>query len=158
MAKSDSVQISFVDDKTSKKPKSSSKKNMPKKSKNDKKEVKKETKKNNILITKSKKVIKKDRKKINVTQEDLDKICEVYDWYISVKEDVNKIKKTTKNINKKKLIIEENLVKEKKNATIVVDKEIWGNFDMLCKNAEFKKGEIITQALKDFILKHKDLY
>lgn len=41
---------------------------------------------------------KKD-KKINLTQEDLDKLCEVYDWYLEIKDCKSlKPKKTKKEI------------------------------------------------------------
>ena len=38
--------------------------------------------------TKKKTAPKKDRK-INITQEDMDKLCEVYDWYLSVKDTIS---------------------------------------------------------------------
>ncbi|SCI16610.1 MULTISPECIES: DNA-binding protein [unclassified Romboutsia] len=105
-------------------------------------------------LTKGNSKPKKDRK-INITQEDLDKICEVYDWYLEVKDYKSmKPKKTTK---KKDILIEELELKELKTASIKVEKNTWEDFERLCSNSSFTKQQIITQALKDFMKEYKNL-
>lgn len=142
--------------------KSASKKNEPKKS-----EVKKKTastsKPKNVKAEKTnaeKKVntkakAKKDRK-INITQEDLDKLCEVYDWYLEVK-DNKTIKSKTNKSNKKDINIEETNLNDLKATSIRVDKKVWEDFERLCSNSNYSKQEIITQALKDFMKDYKNL-
>ena len=98
--------------------------------------------------------VKKDRR-INITQDDLDKLCEVYDWYMQVK-DYKSMK--PKNISKKKdVLVEELEMKEVKSTSIKVDKSVWEEFERLCSNSEFNKQQIITQALKDFMKEYKHL-
>ena len=97
---------------------------------------------------------KKDRK-INITQEDLDKLCEVYDWYMEVK-DLKSMKTKTKT-NKKDIKIEDTNLQSLKSTSIKVDKKTWEDFERLCSNSEFSKQEIITQALKDFMKEYKSL-
>lgn len=99
------------------------------------------------------KIIKKD-KKINLTQEDLDKLCEVYDWYLQVK-DFKSIK-PKKTSNKKDINIEGKIV-NLKNTSIRVDKDTWEEFERLCSNSQYSKQEIITQALKNFMKEYKNL-
>lgn len=111
------------------------------------KEVQKTTKVNNTKP-------KKDRK-INLTQDDMDKLCEVYDWYLEVKD--NKSMKPKKAISKKDINIEEKNLKDLKSTSIRVDKSTWEDFERLCSNSEFTKQEIITQALKDFMKEYKNL-
>ena len=41
---------------------------------------------NKVETKKNKRGVPKNDRKINVTQEDLDKLCEVYDWYMEVKD------------------------------------------------------------------------
>lgn len=108
------------------------------------------SKKNNVFKIKS----KKDRK-INITQEDLDKICEVYDWYLEVKD--YKSMKPRKTSNKKDVIIEDKELKDVKGTSIKVDKNTWEEFERLCSNSEFSKQQILTQALKDFMKEYKHL-
>lgn len=108
------------------------------------------SKKNNVSKIKS----KKDRK-INITQEDLDKICEVYDWYLEVKD--YKSMKPRKTSNKKDVIIEDKELKDVKGTSIKVDKNTWEEFERLCSNSEFSKQQILTQALKDFMKEYKHL-
>lgn len=108
------------------------------------------SKKNNVSKIKS----KKDRK-INITQEDLDKICEVYDWYLEVKD--YKSMKSRKTSNKKDVIIEDKELKDVKGTSIKVDKNTWEEFERLCSNSEFSKQQILTQALKDFMKEYKHL-
>lgn len=97
---------------------------------------------------------KKDRK-INIIQEDLDKLCEVYDWYLEVKD--NKTLKPKKASNKKDIVLDEAKIDELKSTTIRLDKSTWEDFERLCSNSEYSKQEIITQALKDFMKEYKYL-
>lgn len=97
---------------------------------------------------------KKD-KKINITQEDLDKLCEVYDWYMEVKD--LKSMKSNSNKNKKDIKIEDTNLESLKSTSIKVDKKTWEDFERLCSNSKFSKQEIITQALKDFMKEYKNL-
>ena len=99
-------------------------------------------------------VLKKDRK-INITQEDLDKLCEVYDWYMEVK-DLKSMKIKAKT-NKKDIKIEDTNIDTLKSTSIKVDKKTWQDFERLCSNSKFTKQEIITQALKDFMKEYKNL-
>ena len=108
------------------------------------------TKRNNVSKVKP----KKDRK-INITQEDLDKICEVYDWYLEVKD--YKTMKPRKTSNKKDVFIEDKELKEVKGTSIKVEKNTWEEFERLCSNSEFSKQQILTQALKDFMKEYKHL-
>ena len=125
------------------------------KSKNVKKESKPKVKeidnKNKVV---KRQTLKKDRK-INITQEDLDKLCEVYDWYMEVK-DLKSMKSKPKT-NKKDIKIENMNLTELKSTSIKVDKKTWEDFERLCSNSEFSKQEIITQALKDFMKEYKNL-
>ncbi|HSQ90043.1 MAG TPA: DNA-binding protein, partial [Romboutsia sp.] len=97
---------------------------------------------------------KKD-KKINMTAEDMDKLCEVYDWYMQVKD--YKCMKLKKAPSKKDINIESNNVNDLKNTSIRVDKKTWEDFERLCSNSQFSKQEILTQALKDFMKEYKHL-
>lgn len=119
------------------------------KSENGKYVFRSEIEKNKIVKTN-----KKDRK-INITQEDLDKICEVYDWYLEVKD--YKSMKPRKTYNKKDIIIEDKELKDLKGTSIKVDKSTWEEFERLCSNSEFSKQQILTQALKDFMKEYKHL-
>lgn len=120
--------------------------------KNTKVEKKENVKKNN---TKRKTQKPKRDKKVNLTPEDMDKLCEVYDWYLQVR-DVKAIKPKTKT-SKKDIVIEENNIDELKSTSIRVDKKIWEDFERLCSNSSFTKQEIITQALKNFLKENKHL-
>ncbi len=97
---------------------------------------------------------KKDRK-INITQDDLDKLCEVYDWYMEVKD--LRVMKSKNKTNKKDIKIEDTNLGSLKSTSIKVDKKTWEDFERLCSNSEFSKQEIITQALKDFMKEYKNL-
>ena len=150
-------QISFIeiDSKEKKDIKKTSKKNLvtKKNTKNENNKLKKDEEK--IKDIANKKVNKKDRK-INLTQEDIDKLCEVYDWYLQVRD--NKNMKPKKIIsNKKDINIEEKELKELKSTSIKVDKSTWEEFERLCSNSNFSKQQIITQALKDFMKEYKHL-
>ena len=137
---------------------------------NSKRNSKNKTKENNSKreVSKNKEVINtkenankirttttKRDKKINISQEDIDKLCEVYDWYIQVKD--NKVFRPKTSSNKKDILLEDTNVKDFKSVNIRVDKETWEDFDRLCSNSAFNKKEIITQALKDFMKTYKNL-
>ena len=150
-------QISFIeiDSKEKKDIKKTSKKNLvtKKNTKNENNKLKKDEEK--IKDIANKKVNKKDRK-INLTQEDIDKLCEVYDWYLQVR-DNNNMKPKKIISNKKDINIEEKELKELKSTSIKVDKSTWEDFERLCSNSNFSKQQIITQALKDFMKEYKHL-
>jgi len=110
---------------------------------------------NNIQNKSIKRVAPKKDRKINITQEDLDKLCEVYDWYMQVK-DLKTMKSKVKN-NKKDIKIENTNIESLKTTSIKVDKSTWEDFERLCSNSQFSKQEIITQALKDFMKEYKSL-
>ena len=136
---------------TSKKEKDITKTGKTKES-NLKKNIKVENKVENK--TTKRQIPKKDRK-INITQEDLDKLCEVYDWYMEVKD--LKSMKTNSSKNKKDIKIEDTNLESLKSTNIKVDKKTWEDFERLCSNSKFSKQEIITQALKDFMKEYKNL-
>ncbi|WP_300276549.1 DNA-binding protein [Peptacetobacter sp.] len=106
--------------------------------------------------TKKKAAPKKDRK-INISQEDMDKLCEVYDWYLSVKDTISYNAATEKSENKE-FIIEEKNIKDTKRASINVDRQVWEDFDVICSNLGFKKNEVLTQIIKDFLREHRNLF
>ena len=136
---------------TSKKEKDITKTGKTKES-NLKKNIKVENKVENK--TTKRQIPKKDRK-INITQEDLDKLCEVYDWYMEVKD--LKSMKSNSSKNKKDIKIEDTNLESLKSTNIKVDKKTWEDFERLCSNSKFSKQEIITQALKDFMKEYKNL-
>ena len=136
---------------TSKKEKETTKTGKTKES-NLKKNIKVENKVENK--TTKRQIPKKDRK-INITQEDLDKLCEVYDWYMEVKD--LKSMKSNSSKNKKDIKIEDTNLESLKSTNIKVDKKTWEDFERLCSNSKFSKQEIITQALKDFMKEYKNL-
>lgn len=94
---------------------------------------------------------KKDRK-INITQEDLDKLCEVYDWYLEVRD----MKALKKKKPKKEIQIDFEAT-EYKNVNLKVDKNVWEDFLRLCSNSGHDRKELVTQALNDFMKSYKDL-
>lgn len=105
--------------------------------------------------TKSQKVYKSKSAKVNVSAEDLDKLCEVYDWYLSVK-DIKSLKpKITK--SKKDILIEECDMTDLKSTRVQVEKSTWEEFERLCSNSDHTKQEIITQAIKEFLKQYKNL-
>ena len=110
---------------------------------------------NKVETKKNKRGVPKNDRKINVTQEDLDKLCEVYDWYMEVK-DIKSMKIKAKT-NKKDIKIEDTNIDTLKSTSIKVDKKTWQDFERLCSNSKFTKQEIITQALKDFMKEYKNL-
>lgn len=121
------------------------------------KEEKKTTRKKSTTTTKKKTVPKKDRK-INITQEDMDKLCEVYDWYLSVKDTISYNAATEEDTKNKDVVIEETDLKDTKKAYLNIDRQTWEDFDVLCSNCGFKKNEILTQIIKDFLREHRNLF
>ena len=107
--------------------------------------------------TKKKTTPKKDRK-INITQEDMDKLCEVYDWYLSVKDTISYNAATEEDTKNKDIVIEETDLKDTKKAYLNIDRQAWEDFDVLCSNCGFKKNEVLTQIIKDFLREHRNLF
>lgn len=107
--------------------------------------------------TKKKTTPKKDRK-INITQEDMDKLCEVYDWYLSVKDTISYNAATEEDSKNKDVVIEETELKDTKKAYLNIDRQTWEDFDVLCSNCGFKKNEVLTQIIKDFLREHRNLF
>ena len=100
----------------------------------------------------SNEVSNKKDKKINLTQEDLDKLCEVYDWYLEIKDCKSlKPKKT-----KKEIVVDFEKT-EDKTVSMKVDKGVWEDFLRLCSNTSHDRKTLVTQALSDFMKVHKDL-
>lgn len=103
-------------------------------------------------IPKKKSIKPKKDKKINLTQEDLDKLCEVYDWYLEVRDC-----KSLKRKKPKKDIVVDFEPTEDKNVSIKVDKGVWEDFLRLCSNSGHDRKTVITQALSDFMKTYRDL-
>lgn len=99
---------------------------------------------------------KSSPKRVSLSQDDMDKLCEIYDWYLLVK-DLAPLKKIKLSDKSTKIDLENDIVKESKRVSINIDKEIWEDFDALCSNIGQKKNEVLTQVIKDFINDHKDL-
>lgn len=144
-----SIQVSFVDNELNQKNnEKKSKKTTPKKTK-----VAEQNNKNEKVKVKNTKTGKtKKDKKINLTQEDLDKLCEVYDWYLEIKDCKSlKPKKT-----KKEIVVDFEKT-EDKTVSMKVDKGVWEDFLRLCSNTSHDRKTLVTQALSDFMKVHKDL-
>lgn len=101
------------------------------------------------------KVYKDKPKKVNVSAEDLDKLCEVYDWYLSVK-DIKSLKPKIQK-SKKDILIEECDFSNLKNTRVQIEKSTWEEFERLCSNSKYSKQQIITQAIKEFLKQYKHL-
>ena len=146
-----SIQVSFVDNELNQKNnEKKAKKTTPKKTKVAEQSNKNENEKVKVKNTKTSKT-KKD-KKINLTQEDLDKLCEVYDWYLEIKDcKYLKPKKT-----KKEIVVDFEKT-EDKTVSMKVDKGVWEDFLRLCSNTSHDRKTLLTQALSDFMKVHKDL-
>ena len=147
-----------------------------KKQKSDNKEVKTSSAKSSAKNTKTRKTTTKNPaankknsktgsaavtrksspKRVSLSQDDMDKLCEIYDWYLLVK-DLAPLKKIKLSDKSTKIDLENDIVKESKRVSINMDKEIWEDFDALCSNIGQKKNEVLTQVIKDFINDHKDL-
>ena len=144
-----SIQVSFVDNELNQKNnEKKAKKTTPKKTK-----VAEQSNKNEKVKVKNTKTSKtKKDKKINLTQEDLDKLCEVYDWYLEIKDcKYLKPKKT-----KKEIVVDFEKT-EDKTVSMKVDKGVWEDFLRLCSNTSHDRKTLLTQALSDFMKVHKDL-
>ena len=144
-----SIQVSFVDNELNQKNnEKKAKKTTPKKTK-----VAEQNNKNEKVKVKNTKTSKtKKDKKINLTQEDLDKLCEVYDWYLEIKDCKSlKPKKT-----KKEIFVDFEKT-EDKTVSMKVDKGVWEDFLRLCSNTSHDGKTLVTQALSDFMKVHKDL-
>lgn len=144
-----SIQVSFVDNELNQKNnEKKAKKTTPKKTK-----VAEQSNKNEKVKVKNTKTNKtKKDKKINLTQEDLDKLCEVYDWYLEIKDcKYLKPKKT-----KKEIVVDFEKT-EDKTVSMKVDKGVWEDFLRLCSNTSHDRKTLLTQALSDFMKVHKDL-
>lgn len=144
-----SIQVSFVDNELNQKTnEKKAKKTTPKKTK-----VAEQSNKNEKVKVKNTKTSKtKKDKKINLTQEDLDKLCEVYDWYLEIKDCKSlKPKKT-----KKEIFVDFEKT-EDKTVSMKVDKGVWEDFLRLCSNTSHDRKTLVTQALSDFMKVHKDL-
>lgn len=144
-----SIQVSFVDNELNQKNnEKKAKKTTPKKTK-----VAEQSNKNEKVKVKNTKTSKtKKDKKINLTQEDLDKLCEVYDWYLEIKDCKSlKPKKT-----KKEIVVDFEKI-EDKTVSMKVDKGVWEDFLRLCSNTSHDRKTLVTQALSDFMKVHKDL-
>lgn len=144
-----SIQVSFVDNELNQKNnEKKAKKTTPKKTK-----VAEQNNKNEKVKVKNTKTSKtKKDKKINLTQEDLDKLCEVYDWYLEIKDcKYLKPKKT-----KKEIVVDFEKT-EDKTVSMKVDKGVWEDFLRLCSNTSHDRKTLLTQALSDFMKVHKDL-
>lgn len=147
----DESQISFDNINSTKK---SSKSKLKTKDTKEKSKTK-ETIKPKEKVNKKKSTIPKKDKKINICQDDIDKLCEVYDWYIEVKD--NKVFRPKKVSNKKDIVLDTEEISDVKSANIRVDKQTWEDFERLCSNSSYNKKEILTQALKDFMKVYKNL-
>ena len=144
-----SIQVSFVDNELNQKTnEKKAKKTTPKKTK-----IAEQSNKNEKVKVKNTKTSKtKKDKKINLTQEDLDKLCEVYDWYLEIKDCKSlKPKKT-----KKEIVVDFEKT-EDKTVSMKVDKGVWEDFLRLCSNTSHDRKTLVTQALSDFMKVHKDL-
>ena len=144
-----SIQVSFVDNELNQKNnEKKAKKTTPKKTK-----VAEQNNKNEKVKVKNTKTSKtKKDKKINLTQEDLDKLCEVYDWYLEIKDCKSlKPKKT-----KKEIFVDFEKT-EDKTVSMKVDKGVWEDFLRLCSNTSHDRKTLVTKALSDFMKVHKDL-
>lgn len=105
--------------------------------------------------TRSSKVYKSKPAKVNVSAEDLDKLCEVYDWYLSVKDIKSLQPKASK--SKKDVLIEEYDMTNLKSTRVQIEKSTWEEFERLCSNSDHTKQEILTQAIKEFLKQYKNL-
>jgi|SRR3712207_2217432 len=95
-------------------------------------------------------------KKISFSQEDMDKLCEIYDWYMLVK-DLDILKEVNLKDASTSINIEKDILKTTKRVSINLDKDVWDDFSALCSNVGQKKNEVLSQVIKDFINNHKDL-
>ena len=108
-------------------------------------------------LTKVAKTTSKNKtSRVSFTQDELDKLCEVYDWYMAIK-DLDPLKQV-KQIENTNIKIEEDIIKQAKKVSITIDQDVWENFSTLATNISQKKGPLLTEILKEYLLKHRDLY
>ena len=108
-------------------------------------------------LTKAAKTTSKNKtSRVSFTQDELDKLCEVYDWYMAIK-DLDPLKQV-KHIENTNIKIEEDIIKQAKKVSITIDQDVWENFSTLATNISQKKGPLLTEILKEYLLKHRDLY
>ncbi len=108
-------------------------------------------------LTKVAKTTSKNKtSRVSFTQDELDKLCEVYDWYMAIK-DLDPLKQV-KHIENTNIKIEEDIIKQAKKVSITIDQDVWENFSTLATNISQKKGPLLTEILKEYLLKHRDLY
>lgn len=108
-------------------------------------------------LTKVAKTTSKNKtSRVSFTQDELDKLCEVYDWYMAIK-DLDPLKQV-KRIENTNIKIEEDIIKQAKKVSITIDQDVWENFSTLATNISQKKGPLLTEILKEYLLKHRDLY
>lgn len=108
-------------------------------------------------LTKVAKTTSKNKtSRVSFTQDELDKLCEVYDWYMAIK-DLDPLKQV-KHIENTNIKIEEDIIKQAKKVSITIDQDVWENFTTLATNISQKKGPLLTEILKEYLLKHRDLY
>lgn len=112
---------------------------------------KKNTAKNTSSVTKN----KTNRTQIRFTAEEMDMLSEIYDWYLSVRDNEAF---SIENIDSKKIEVQNDIIKEKKRVNITLDKEIWSDFEIISENIGIKKNELLTKVINDFIISHKDLF
>jgi len=63
-----------------------------------------------------------------------------------------------KEIENTNIKIEEDIIKQAKKVSITIDQDVWENFSTLATNISQKKGPLLTEILKEYLLKHRDLY
>ena len=111
----------------------------------------------NASLTKVAKTTSKNKtSRVSFTQDELDKLCEVYDWYMVIK-DLDPLKQV-KHIENTNIKIEEDIIKQAKKVSITIDQDVWENFSTLATNISQKKGPLLTEILKEYLLRHRDLY
>lgn len=111
----------------------------------------------NASLTKVAKTTSKNKtSRVSFTQDELDKLCEVYDWYMAIK-DLDPLKQV-KHIENTNIKIEEDIIKQAKKVSITIDQDVWENFSTLATNISQKKGPLLTEILKEYLLRHRDLY
>lgn len=146
------LELTIDSSKSTKKPRASKASTTPKKNdtsnNNSKKSLKSST-------TRSSKVYKAKPAKVNVSAEDLDKLCEVYDWYLSVK-DIKSLQPKVRK-SRKDILVEECDMTNLKSTRVQVEKSTWEEFERLCSNSDHTKQEILTQAIKEFLKQYKNL-
>lgn len=92
---------------------------------------------------------------VDVTQDHIDLLNNLTDWYLSVKDCKELKSSTTKDA--KEVQLDPDIVKEIKSTSIKVDKDIWEDFERLCSNSRHNKSDLLSQALKDFVSLYKHL-